>query len=110
MSTFVLLLFIILTMTALETIALICLQKYHNGKKIMFYVVAVIMYVIITLLIVYSLNHNQISIINSIWNALTIILVTVVSFIIFKEPLTKYQVIGIVLIAAGIIVSGIVAK
>lgn len=99
----IVLIMLIIILTAVETCALLCLNKYHSKKNKWYFLFAISLYVIICLLIVYSLNFKNLIMVNTLWNIMTILLVTLIGYFILKEKLTKYEIVSIVLAIFAII-------
>jgi len=54
-----------------------------------------------------SLKYEDVAIVNILWIALSIILVAMMGYFIFKEQLSAFNILGIVVIMAGVILLNI---
>lgn len=102
---FLLIIGLILIMGIIETLALFSLKKYHDNKNIWNFIASVGLYIIVCMLIVYSLNFYKLDIVNALWNGMTILLVVMASYFIFKQKLTRNELIAIVLIIIAIFIA-----
>lgn len=93
---------LLLAMVGAEVLALTLLRQYHQTRRILYFIGAVLMYVAICFMIVAMLNYENIAIVNALWNALSIILVLLIGWLLFGEHVSKLEWIGILLIIVAI--------
>ena len=86
--------------TILEKSALTTAKK--DNKKIIFMVGGIILYALVGFLYYQALTSRiPLGILNTIWQASTIIIITLISAFYFKQKLSTKQIIGIVIVAIG---------
>lgn len=96
----------LIILSIVETIGVIFLKKYNRTRKIPIFVLGAIFYVIVAALLVYLFNFQKIAIVNSLWNGISIVLITISGYLFFKESLTSNEIIAIILIIiAGFLIS-----
>ena len=78
-------------------------KVYITSHKLWIFAVAVICYALMGVLLILALNYKTLAITNVIWGALTIAIITAISILYFKEPLTTLQGIGIFLVLIGVV-------
>ena len=93
---------LILLIAILETIGMSIIEDSAN-KKNRYFVVGLVFYMIVAIILYHILKVGNLSITNALWNATTVILVTLVGVFYFKEKLTKYQYIGLLFAIFAII-------
>ena len=86
-----------------ETIGDILFKFWAIKEKNIFLVIGVVLYMIATIIFAFSLKYEALSKAISIFSILTIILVVLAGFFIFKENITYLQKIGILLGIIGIV-------
>ena len=65
------------------------------ANKNNYYIFGILLYGIVAYILYRILIHGKLAITNALWNATTVILVTLVGVFYFKEELNKYEYIGI---------------
>ena len=89
---------ILIILSIAEIFVFYCLKKYNDSNKILYFIVAIILYIIIAYLLSYSFKFNNMAIINSMWNAVSIVLVVLLGYFVFHESLTANEITAIILI------------
>lgn len=102
-STFILIIILVL-LSILEIIVFASMKQYSNTKNKWFFVMSIIGYIMITILLIYSFNFNHMSIVNSLWNAISIISISILGYLAFNEKLNWKEVIAITIIIIGSII------
>lgn len=103
MSTIYLIIILLITISILESGAFTYLKKYHDVKKINFFIYSIILYAVILYILSYLFNFGEIAIVNALWNAFSMVLITIAGYIFFKEKLTKNEIVALILIILGTI-------
>ena len=93
-----------------DLMALSAIKEYSRTKKYEFFIIAVLMYIFICLLMAYIFTLREMAVINSLWNAFSVILVLIAGYIFFKEKVTVNEIIGIILIIIATILISYRAK
>ena len=102
MSPTIKLMLLVFMMTIAEVLALTSLKKFSETKKAYYFIASIFLYVIICALIVISFRFKEMSLLNALWNGLSIVLVIIVGYLLFKERITKYELLGVFLIIIAI--------
>jgi multidrug transporter EmrE-like cation transporter len=87
-----------------ETIGAIFLNKASkNGNNILL-LLGIIAYIFVAILFYWLVKlEKNMAIVNTIWQAANIVIVTTISYFIFKENLNNMQILGIILSCVGIL-------
>ena len=85
---------LIIILIILEAVAMSTIEYSANNRN-MYYILGIIMYMLVGFLLYKILINSDLAKTNAIWNVVSIILVTIISVIYFKEPLTFYTKLGI---------------
>ena len=85
---------LIITISIIETFAMSTIEYSANNKN-NYYIFGILLYGIVAYILYRILIHGKLAITNALWNATTVILVTLVGVFYFKEELNKYECIGI---------------
>ena len=92
----------ILIIAVLETIAMSVIEDSAN-KRNKYFIIGIIIYCIIAYILYEILKDGNIAITNALWNATTIVLVTLMGIFYFDEKLTIYQYIGLAFAVLAVI-------
>ena len=84
----------ILLLVIIEALAMSVIE-YSANKKNKIYIIGLLLYVLSGYILYNILIHKQLATTNSLWNVLSIILVTCIGVFYFKEELSIYGKIGI---------------
>ena len=95
-------LFWVSTITIIEAIAMSIIEYSANNNN-NYYILGVFIYIIVPLILYKLLLKGSLSIINSLWNVSSIILVTMIGLTFFKDKVTKYKIMGILFALSSII-------
>ena len=93
---------LILFIAILETIGMSIIEDSAN-KKNNYFIVGLIFYMIVGIVLYHVLKVGDLAITNALWNATTVILVSLVGIFYFKEKFSKYQYIGLIFAILAII-------
>ena len=85
---------LILLIAVLETIALGIIEDSANKRNKYFYI-SILIYSFIIIFLYQILKTGDVAITNALWNATTVILVSLMGIFYFKEKFTIYQFIGL---------------
>ena len=85
---------LILFIAVLETIAMGIIEDSAN-KNNNYYILGILIYTLVAYTLYQILKTSNIAITNALWNATTVILVTLMAIFYFEEKLTFYQYIGL---------------
>lgn len=94
--------YLVLAIVVLETIAHIYLKKSKLAGKKGYIIISVILYSIISFLLIQSYDYDRIGIVNFLWSILSIIIVFLAGFIFYHEKITFNDVMGILFVAVGV--------
>ncbi|PJI08410.1 MULTISPECIES: DMT family transporter [Clostridium] len=87
------------------------LMKKSNGfSEIRYAVIMLIFYVLSLSMLTLALKKIDISVAYAIWSAVGIVLIVIIGFIMFKEPINLYKVLFIGLIIIGVIGLNLTSK
>ena len=84
----------IITLAIIETLAMSTIE-YSANENNYYYIFGILLYGIVAYILYRILVSSKLAITNALWNATTVILVTLVGVFYFKEELNKYECIGI---------------
>lgn len=96
------LIYIILGIVLLETLAQSCLKKTKLTNNQNYMYISVISYFLICLLLIKSYSYDTMGVVNLIWSCFSIILVILSGVCLYHEELTKYDCTGIVFVFIGL--------
>ena len=65
------------------------------NKKNNYFIIGLVFYMIVGIILYHVLKIGNLAITNALWNATTVVLVTLVGIFYFKEELSNYQYIGL---------------
>ncbi len=89
--------------TALDLIGVVCAKFYNIHKNPLLLVGTVLLFGAAGFVFAKSLKYEGMAITNVLWIALSIILVTIVGYFIFKEEIAPIQLAGIGVITVGLV-------
>jgi multidrug transporter EmrE-like cation transporter len=84
-----------------ETFAQYCIKKSHAEGCKLYFLLGVLGYTIVSVLLYYSFEQRSMPIVNTLWNASSIILIILVSLYVYKETLTMWDWIGMIFVTIG---------
>ncbi len=96
------LIYIILLIVFLEAIAQSCLKKSKVSNNHSYTCISVIAYCLICILLLKTYTYRSMGIVNLIWSCFSIIAIISSGIIFFHETITLNDIIGILLIFAGL--------
>ena len=97
----------IVTLVALmELGGISCLKEWSRRKNAGFMVGGVLLYIGVALLFGYSLTLGNLATMNAMWQALAIIVVTVIAVAVYKEKLSLWETFGVTLVSLGVVLLG----
>ena len=85
---------LILIIAVLETIAMGIIEDSAN-KRNKYFLIGIVIYTFIAYILYEILKFSNVALINALWNATTVILVTLLGIFYFNEKFTIYQYIGL---------------
>lgn len=94
---------ILIILSSVEVLTFYCLQEYHVKNNFIYFFVAILLYIIIAYLLSYLFGIEKMAIVNSMWNAISIILIAIMGYVIFKQSLSFNEIIAMVLVIIAII-------
>jgi len=92
----------ILLIAVLETIAMGVIEDSAN-KRNKYFIIGIFIYCIVAYILYEILKDGNIAITNALWNATTVVLVTLMGVFYFDEKFTIYQYIGLVFAILAVI-------
>lgn len=101
-SNFSTLIYIIIGIVLLETVAQSCLKKTKITNNQNYMCISVIAYFLICLLLIKSYAYDTMGVVNLIWSCFSIILVVVAGVCLYHEEFTKYDLLGMIFVFAGL--------
>ena len=96
-----------LILTLIETFGQYNLKEYTLKNNIYFYLFGLLLYIISATIFMNLLSHEKIGVINLIWNIISTLFVFTMGYIIFKESINKYEMVGIIFAVISIILLGL---
>ena len=85
---------LILVIAVLETIAMGIIEDSAN-KNNMYYLLGILIYTLVAYTLYQILKSGNVAVTNALWNATTVILVSLMGIFYFEEKFTFYQYIGL---------------
>ena len=96
------LLLVILLISISECTGTTCLKHlYLDKNKYWLFIVAILCYVVVCMLLLVSYRYKTMGMVNVIWSGMSILVILFAGVIFFKEEVTTYDKIGVILIVAG---------
>ncbi len=92
-----------------EIFAEISLTKsVKTNKPNLWFTIGIFLYILVAILFWFclKLKNGKLSILNIIWQAANIVIVAILGFLIFKEKLNLFQILGLILVVIGSIMVG----
>ena len=86
--------FMILIIAVLETTAMGIIEDSAN-KRNKYFIIGIVIYGIVAYILYNILKNGNVAITNALWNATTVVLVTLMGIFYFDEKFTLYQYIGL---------------
>ena len=86
--------FMILIIAVLETTAMGIIEDSAN-KHNKYFIIGILIYAIVAYILYIILKKGNVAITNALWNATTVVLVTLMGIFYFNEKFTTYQYIGL---------------
>lgn len=97
----------IVTLIALmELGGISCLKEWSRRKDAGFMVGGVLLYIGVALLFAYGLTLGNLATLNAMWQALAIIVVTVIAVAVYKEKLSLWETCGVTMVGIGVVLLG----
>jgi len=91
------LLYIVILVT-IELLAVISLKHWSTTKNNIFLFLGLFGYIVVGALFAYILHtHSQMTVVNSLWQVMNVILISAVGLLIFNEHITPKQMVGVCL-------------
>lgn len=103
MRTIIIVAIIVIILSIIEVFIFAGLKKYHDTKNKWYFLASIIGYVVVAALLVYSFNFQEIAVINGLWNALTLVLIALLGYFVFKERLNWKEIIAIILMLVAML-------
>jgi len=102
---------LIVVVILLETLSQFMVRMYYENKdKIYLAFIAWAIYLAIVFILTMLYDYSKFAIANALWDAGTIIAISLVGYFYFGEPLNIGEIIGICLVIAGALTIGISTK
>jgi len=98
-----LILLIVLLIVFVEVIGQYCLKQYHLEKYTLWFVAGALVYAFIAYLLALSFNFEKIAIVHILWAGLSMIALTLFSYLMFNEKPSHKQLFGMALILIGVV-------
>jgi multidrug transporter EmrE-like cation transporter len=99
---------VMILLTFVESIAIFSIKKYETSGNWKFFILAgLINGIMVTYLFLRALKYKGVGMTNFIWNIFSTLLVFLIGIYFFKETITNYEYIGIILILVGMILLSI---
>jgi len=94
----------IATLAVFDLAAIILIKFWHLKGNIAYLLGGILSFAVTAFVMGLSLKYEGVAIVNILWVALSTILVTIVGYYFFKEPIALRQFIGIAIIIVGLII------
>ena len=101
-STYIVIIFYVLVIVALETCAMTCFKK--SLKDWRFFLFGVLLYIGVGLVLVQTFKLTGLAFTNALWSGLSIMATTTVGVLYFKETLHLHDYIAIAMIGSGVLI------
>lgn len=95
--------FLILLISIFEAIAQSSIKHAHDNMYYLF--IGILFYIFVSLLIYKAYKHKGLGMVNAIWSGFSIIIMLCIGIFIFNEKIKNNEVIGIIFIIIGIILT-----
>ncbi len=89
---------------ACETTAIGFLKEYHETRKRRYFLIGLIFYVGVSFFLIKSFVYEGMGVVNVIWSAFSVIFVTTIGVVEFRERTSFMEIVGMILAVAGICV------
>ena len=94
----------IIALSVFDLVAVTAIKLWHLKQNAVFLVIGMSSFAITAVFMGLSLKYEGLAIVNIIWVAISTILVTIIGYYFFKEPIALRQFIGIAVILIGLII------
>lgn len=98
---------ILIGITIIEIFAQTLIRTFYDNRKVYLFFIGWFLYGVLLYLLYRAYFYSNFAIANAIWSALSIIGTTLVGVFYFKEAISTGEILGIVLILVGTLVTGI---
>lgn len=103
-STILYLLLLVVIIVCLENASQYFLKYYTTDKKVHFFIYGVILYAFVAYVLTLTFKYEKMVIVNILWGGISALLLTAMAYVLFDEKLTAREIIGILVIFAGIFI------
>ena len=97
-------LLLVVVIVCIENMSQYFLKNYTIDKKLHFFIYGVILYAIIAYILTLTFKYEKMVIVNILWGGVSALLLTAMAYVLFDEKLTIREIIGILVIFAGIFI------
>lgn len=104
---YVFILFMALILTIIETYGQYNLKEYSLNKRVPYYLLGIILYVVSATIFMNLLSYEKVGVINLIWNIMSTLSVFIMGYLIFNESLNSYEMVGAMMAIIGLILLGL---
>lgn len=95
---------LLMAIIIVETIGAVLLNKAGKNGNNLLLVLGIIAYIFVAILFYWLVKlEKNMAIVNTLWQTANIVIVTVISYFMFKENLNNMQIVGITLAFLGIL-------
>jgi small multidrug resistance pump len=95
---------LLFTIIFVETIGAVLLNKASKNENNILLLLGIIAYIFVAIIFYWLVKlEKNMAIVNTVWQAANIIIVTAISYFMFKENLNTMQILGITLAFIGIL-------
>ncbi|XWV26910.1 hypothetical protein QJ857_gp0140 [Tupanvirus soda lake] len=98
---------VLILLSIIEIFVFVSLKQYNETKRNFYFISAIIFYVLIAYLLVYSFNYEHMAIVNAFWNGISIISISLIGYYFFQEALTINEITAMILVVIAIIIVAI---
>ena len=98
------LILLVVIIVCIENTSQYFLKHYAMDKKIHFFIYGVLLYAVIAYILTLTFKYEKMVIINILWGGISALLLTAMAYVLFDERLSMREIIGILVIFAGIFI------
>jgi small multidrug resistance pump len=94
---------ILLGIVLAEAFAQSSVKRYHTNRYYLDFILAVLGYTVVCYFLTKAYSFNQMGTVNAMWSALSVISISIVGYMLFKETYSRNEIIGMLLIVSGLV-------
>lgn len=87
-----------------ETTAITFLKKFSDSKHLLYFVLGIAFYTVVSFFLVKSFKYEEMGIVNVLWSAFSVLFVVGAGMFFFGEKVSLIEVVAMALIMVGVVI------